>query len=243
MDIQAKSFLLMITTFLSFNSFSQQLKLPRGEIGIISLGAIESGTGFVVNNSHYVVTCAHVIFDTTSRLFFITTKDFSTKKIYELKLIFLDAKSDLALLKSDSIICDSPWRADSIFEFKPREKVFYIGYNYSDKSLLGNLASVIEVGKSYSRDKSIRDFVDFIGIGKPGYSGSPLLRLNGKVVAILSQAWRQQNFKDTVSTIVNRAIPIQSVIKLIPLQSALHESLFPRQDIDSIDKILDKVIH
>lgn len=176
------------------------------------------GTGFVLNNKRQVVTCAHVI--DTSHVIYYTSGSFTPIVLvkHQLKLVKLLTEYDLALLESKEDLCTRPFINADDFNFAPNQHLFYIGY--SEQSSSGSIkyvqadhAYVSSVGKTFEKDNVI-DFIEFIGVGLPGYSGGPVINDKGEVIAIMREAWLKQGIKGGPVQLINRAISIIPITKI-----------------------------
>lgn len=178
---------------------------------------IYSGTGFVVNNKREVITCAHVI-DTTKNIFYVTGAITHHGLIKQkLKVVKILPAYDLALLQSDVDLCTRPFISENAFHFFPNQHLFYLGYNFTKsndtvKSIQANNANISSLGKTF-QGKTPVDFIEFVGVGIPGYSGGPVINDQGKIVGIMSQAWLRRGIKGGQTLIVNRAFSILPILK------------------------------
>lgn len=207
-------FCLFLTLCRTYECSSQSITIDNNSFGFIVLNdTIYSGTGFVLSNKRTVVTCAHVI-DSTKQISFIAYK---TDKPIILELIKYDLHSDIAVLKSTIDICKVPLLPDTTFDVIPRQHLFYLGYNISKsnsniKTLQFDNAYINAVGKATSGNLIV-DFIEFNGVGIPGYSGGPVFNDKGEVVAIMREAWLKQGIKGGPVQLINRAFSIKPIFK------------------------------
>jgi S1-C subfamily serine protease len=213
-----KKYVFIILLLSSANTKAQSITTDVRAISFMVYGNdIFAGTGFVLNTKRQVVTCAHVI-DTSKNMFFVSGKLGKNPLVYyKLRIIKLLPKYDLAVLESDEDLCRNPLIAADEFDFSPNQHLFYFGYNYmvstdSTKALQVNNAFVSSVGKTFDGETKI-DFIEFKGVGIPGYSGGPVLNDQGKVVGIMREAWLKQGIKGGQVELINRAFSIQPIIK------------------------------
>ena len=135
------------------------------------------GSGFIISPDGYVVTNNHVV-DKASEI----SVNLQDHRKFEAKLIGVDPKTDLALLK-----------------IKSDEPLPYVTFGDSDQSLPGDwvvaignpfgLGGSVTVGVVSARGRDLHSgpYDDFIQIDAPinkGNSGGPTFNLNGEVVGI-----------------------------------------------------------
>ncbi|EPP34712.1 peptidase Do family protein [Chlamydia ibidis] len=135
------------------------------------------GTGFIVSSDGYVVTNHHVVEDAGK--IHVTLHD---GKKYTAKVIGLDPKTDLAVIKINA------------------DNLPYLSFGNSDKLKVGDwaiaignpfgLQATVTVGVISAKGRNqlhIADFEDFIQTDaaiNPGNSGGPLLNIDGKVIGV-----------------------------------------------------------
>lgn len=165
---------------MKFGMFDKTEKPQRPEIA--EQGGQEStipkgfGSGFIITEDGYVVTCQHVI-SGSKRLRVKTSKG-----IADAKLIAQDAKNDLALLKIEgSYVPVSFAMAPSA---KLGQTIFTLGFPMPDlqgfepkvtKGVVSSLAGISDDVRHYQIDASIQ----------PGNSGGPLADEAGNIVGLL----------------------------------------------------------
>jgi S1-C subfamily serine protease len=205
-------FLLLIG--LTFRVHCQSIHFNGNALGFIVLDdSIFNGTGFIIIKSNYILTCAHVI-DISRKISFVSLQQ---DKRYELNLVRIDTVNDLALLNSKSEICNEPFVPCDTFNVQPGQHLFYIGYDIASsnsqmKAMKANNAYIQAVGKYFSSNKLV-DFLEFVGVGKPGYSGGPVFNDQGQIVGIMREAWYKKGIKGGNSELINRAISIIPILQ------------------------------
>lgn len=135
------------------------------------------GSGFVVHPDGYIITNNHVV--EKANKITISFKD--NKKEYEAKVIGLDKKTDIALLKVDidkklpsAVLGDSK-------ALKPGEWVIAMGspFRLGDTATVGIISAVSrKVGSAYV------DFIQTDASINLGNSGGPLFNAKGEVVGV-----------------------------------------------------------
>jgi serine protease Do len=141
------------------------------------------GSGFIVSKDGYILTNAHVVSDATEIKIVLTDK-----QQYAAKLIGLDKRTDIALLKVDaqnlpSVIIGKPER------LKVGEWVAAIGAPFGfDNSVTAGIVSA--KGRNL-RDETYVPFIQTDVAINPGNSGGPLFNLHGEVIGINSQIYSQ----------------------------------------------------
>lgn len=143
-----------------------------------------AGSGFVVSEEGYILTNHHVI-DGADNIEVL----FSDRQEYRARVIGLDRRSDLALLKIDAKDLPTVEFADAD-ELRVGEWVLAIGSPFGlDYSVSAGIVSAI--GRSIPTEKG-ENYVPFIQTDvaiNPGNSGGPLFNLDGEVVGINSQIY------------------------------------------------------
>eukprot|EP01036_Dinobryon_divergens_P047236 gene47236-63292_t len=140
------------------------------------------GTGFVIGTEGWLLTCAHVLADSTE-----ATVTVGGKRLIA-DVVKADKKSDLALLKTrEPLSADTPTLA--FRTARPAamgEDVFTIGYPLS--RLLGNSARMTR--GLLSATTGMRDDDQQLQVSaeiQPGNSGGPLFDKDGAVLGIINQ--------------------------------------------------------
>jgi serine protease Do len=145
---------------------------PRGE-----------GSGFIISTDGYILTNAHVVDDASE----VTVK-LTDRREYIAKVIGLDKRTDVAVLKIDATNLPSVRLGDPA-KLRPGEWVIAIGSPFGfDNSVTAGIVSA----KSRSLPGEDSNYVPFIQTDvavNPGNSGGPLFNLAGEVVGINSQIY------------------------------------------------------
>lgn len=161
-----------------------------------------SGSGFIVSNDGYVLTNAHVVNKATKIT--VTTHN---KQAFNAKLVGLDTKTDIALLKIESggLIAAKIGNPESL---EVGEWVVAIGAPFGlDNTVTAGIVS------AKGRNLPSENYVPFIQTDvaiNPGNSGGPLFNTKGEVVGINSQIYsRSGGFMG-----ISFSIPIDIAMKI-----------------------------
>jgi hypothetical protein len=157
-----------------------------------------SGTGFVVGTDGYIATCAHVVEDATH---IEVTLD---GRKYAARVLFEDAKKDLAVIKIDA-------RRLNVLSFGDSDRVQLLqeiqAFGFPLSTLLGTglkansgkVAGTVDLpehGRQIQIDAPIN----------PGNSGGPVMNNEGQVVGIASS-----KLVNSVATAVGFAVPVNEL--------------------------------
>ncbi|MFN8392607.1 MAG: DegQ family serine endoprotease [Bdellovibrionota bacterium] len=179
---------------------------PQGKRSFSSLGS-----GFVIHPDGYIVTNQHVIDKATKIL--VSFRD--DKKSYEAKVIGVDPKTDIALLK-----VDMPEKLNAVVlgdsdKINPGDWVIAIGNPFR----LGHTATVGIVSAKSRRVPGGKPYDNFIQTDasiNPGNSGGPLFNADGEVVGINTAIFSPGRMGSTGFNIgIGFATPINLVKSII----------------------------
>src|SRR5690606_2471096 len=134
-----------------------------------------------------ITTCAHLFEHTGNRDQFIYR---SKSGDYKAKIVYKSYERDIAILKLDTMLVNSPIPLPELFKFNNNESLALAGYDRSASQINNTFTvSVSAVNLSgYHEEKhcyDVRKLLEFYGIAQPGYSGGPLLKWDGEVYAML----------------------------------------------------------
>lgn len=150
--------------------------VPRGQPELQS-----RGSGFVISADGYILTNAHVVGGSNG-----ITVSLSDKREFSAKIIGIDKRTDLALLKIDAtglpkVIQGNPE------ELKVGEWVIAIGSPFGfDSSVTAGIVSA--KGRTLPQENYV-PFIQTDAAINPGNSGGPLFNMKGEVVGINSQIY------------------------------------------------------
>jgi serine protease Do len=137
------------------------------------------GSGFIISEDGYILTNAHVVADFDD----VNVRLADSKREFKAKVVGLDKRSDVALLKVDAQGLPTAKLGDSQ-KLEPGDWVAAIGSPFG-------FANTITAGIVSAKGRSLPDelYVPFIQTDvavNPGNSGGPLLNLDGEVIGINS---------------------------------------------------------
>ena len=200
--------ILFLIIIFAKNLNSQSFNLDDRSFGVIENDTIILGSGFVLDSINQVITCAHVIeFQTV--IYYKTIKG----DRYKLEIIKIDIINDIAYLRSDITICESPMIKSPKSNIEIGLDIVYLGYDWVDSrnnnnpTIKANRAKITAIGKQLN-SLGIANFIEFVGDGKPGYSGGPVLNWNGEILGLMREAWFRKDLKVGYQTLINRAFLI-----------------------------------
>lgn len=175
--------------------FPGQPDIPRSRQGI--------GSGFIVSNDGYVLTNAHVVGDDSAHV----TVKLSDKREFKAKVIGIDRRTDVALIKIDArnlptAAIGDPDRA------RVGEWVAAIGSPFGFEHTV--TAGIISAKARRLPDENYVPFIQTDVAINPGNSGGPLFDLNGRVIGVNSQIYsRSGGFMG-----ISFSIPIDVAMKV-----------------------------
>ncbi len=203
MQRAAALFLLALATVSSAEEV--QIRFSLESIGVIRKAGQKApiGTGFVLGESRAVVTADHVV-AARGRYTYQAVREGSPEIPLSVRSRF--PGSDLAVLElaPESELDGDPFQLGDLFRLAPGDTVVYLGWNAPKNKVALREAVISAVGKASYLGTTV-DFLEFIGEGIPGWSGGPVLDLEGKVVAVMHEAWTKRGVKGGKTVLVNRA--------------------------------------
>jgi len=142
-----------------------------------------TGSGFVFWEKNILVTCSHVVKDSSSIML-----NFSGAGFIDSKVVLRDDEHDLALLKfNDSSRDPIPMGAlDKVVEGMP---IVFSGYPFGSEDLTTHQGIISAIVKDATGITSY--LLD--GTVNSGNSGCPLLNLDGKVIGVVDAKRRNRN--------------------------------------------------
>src|SRR5439155_7926868 len=140
------------------------------------------GSGFIISEDGYILTNAHVVAEFDD----VNVRLADSKREFKAKVVGLDKRSDVALLKVDAEGLPTAKLGDSS-KLEPGDWVAAIGSPFG-------FANTITAGIVSAKGRSLPDemYVPFIQTDvavNPGNSGGPLRNLQGEVVGVNSMIY------------------------------------------------------
>jgi S1-C subfamily serine protease len=167
-----------------------------------------TGSGFVVDDSGYILTNAHVV-DGASKI----TVGFADDKTVDAKLIGKDVSSDVALLKVEVDKKElRPLALGNSATTHVGDPVVAIGNPFGlDRTVTTGIVSALQRQLKAPNNFTISNVIQTDAAINPGNSGGPLLDADGKVIGINSQI-ATAGSRGSVG--IGFAIPINTVKKI-----------------------------
>lgn len=178
----------------------QRTEPANEESELISIDS--SGSGFILDQNHHIVTNAHVIGNAKK----IVVIDQNNQE-YEATLVGKDEKTDIAILKSNSF--NAPLLNEEINgSIEVGEKVFAVGSPYSlGHSVTYGIVSAVE---RFLPNYPYLRFIQSDAAINPGNSGGPLFDDNGYLIGMNSTYFSKQgNY-----TNIGFALPMNDVHRI-----------------------------
>jgi serine protease Do len=158
------------------------------------------GSGFIVGSEGWVMTNAHVV-DGAEHI----TVALTDKREFKAKLVGLDKRTDVAVLKIDAKELPTLQVGD-VAHLKVGEWVLAIGSPFG-------LDNTVTAGIVSAKQRDTGEYLPFIQTDvavNPGNSGGPLINMQGEVIGINSQIYSRTGSYAGVSF----AIPIDEAIRV-----------------------------
>jgi S1-C subfamily serine protease len=163
--------------------------------------SISSGTAFAINNNGYLVTNAHVVDDCNQYAFVYQ------KKPWYLKLINLDQKLDLAVLKTKTVTPKDYLKFSETVE--TGQDILAFGYPLSSQ-LSKELKITDGIISSLAGIKNDPTRIQITAPLQPGNSGGPLVNTTGAVVGVNVSGLRGKNYQN-----INFSVKKDFVLKFL----------------------------
>ncbi|HEY9447847.1 MAG TPA: DegQ family serine endoprotease [Burkholderiales bacterium] len=142
------------------------------------------GSGFVISPDGYILTNAHVVADADD----VTVRLADAKREYKAKVIGIDRRTDVALIKVDATGLPVITIGSSE-KLKVGEWVAAIGSPFGFANTI--TAGIVSAKGRTLPDESYVPFIQTDVAVNPGNSGGPLLNLRGEVIGINSLIYSQ----------------------------------------------------
>ena len=170
------------------------------------------GSGFVWDNSGYIITSYHVIYGGDS--FLILFKN--NKKEYKAKLIGSDPQNDISVLKLEEIPNNlNPISVGESKDLKVGQKALAIGNPLGlDHTLTTGTISALNRKIRGAGGVSIQGMIQTDASINPGNSGGALLDSQGKLIGVNSMIYNAAGAQASAG--LGFAIPVDIVKKIVP---------------------------
>jgi S1-C subfamily serine protease len=159
------------------------------------------GTGFLINNKGYLLTCEHVVKGQTD----LKTKFNDNNE--SLNIIEIFPEYDLAILKIENNLTFPFLSLADYNSTKEGQEVFFCGYPLSINKLVSN-TGIISCKRTWNFEDSTMancNIFQLDGLVNRGNSGGPLLNIEGKVIGIIKAAhgYHSNYLKDIIEGRMN----------------------------------------
>jgi serine protease Do len=172
--------------------------LPPGGPGGPGQPRAGMASGFIISADGYILTNAHVVADFDE----VTVRLADVKREFKAKVIGLDKRTDVALIKVDAKDLPVVKLGDSS-QVEPGQWVAAIGSPFGFSNTI--TAGIVSATRRALPDETFVPFIQTDVAVNPGNSGGPLINLKGEVIGINSQIYSRTGGYMGVSF----AIPIE----------------------------------
>jgi len=142
-------------------------------------GRVGLGSGFIITPDGYILTNAHVVADSDD----VTVRLSDAKREFKAKVVGVDRRTDVALLKVEARDLPSAKLGNSS-QVEPGQWVAAIGSPFGFDNSIS--AGIVSATRRALPDESFVPFIQTDVAVNPGNSGGPLINLRGEVVGINS---------------------------------------------------------
>ena len=160
------------------------------------------GSGIIINNKGYIITNYHVIKDHKKILI-----QLSDSRDYFARIIGIDSKTDLAVLKINSFRKLPHVTFETSHNIKVGQWVMAIGSPYGLEGSV-SVGIISGMGKYSSGVAIDENFIQTDASINPGNSGGPLIDLNGNIIGLNTTVFG-------IGPGVGFAIPINRVLRIV----------------------------
>ena len=168
-----------------------------------------SGSGFVWDDQGTIVTNFHVVEGART-----VTVTFHDQQTFEAKVIGLEPRKDIAVLKVDTPPkLRVPVRVAKAEELEVGQKAIAIGNPFGlDHTLTTGVISALGRQVQGAGGVSIRDMIQTDAAINPGNSGGPLLDSSGQLIGMNTMIYS----KTGASAGIGFAVPISTISRIVP---------------------------
>ena len=161
------------------------------------------GSGFIISADGYILTNAHVVADFDD----VTVRLSDAKREFKAKVIGVDKRTDVALIKIDASGLPTA-RLGNSAQLEPGQWVAAIGSPFGFSNTI--TAGIVSATGRALPEETYVPFIQTDVAVNPGNSGGPLINLKGEVVGINSQIYSRTGGYMGVSF----AIPIEMALEV-----------------------------
>jgi S1-C subfamily serine protease len=195
------------------------IQLTRNRLATFRIDILPGGhgTGVVISKEGHLITAYHVVDEHQGLRISMAEAD-GTVKTYEVKVLAIDKKHDLAVVKIDRQF-KNPAVLENIRNINPGDAIYNIGYphsvgEYVGRGTIGRLGwNRTDFGKKKSvfHDMILADIID-----GPGTSGSAVYaEYNGKIIGIITNEIWYKRSKGSTYTMFHGIQSVKYVQELL----------------------------
>ncbi len=169
-----------------------------------------SGSGFLWDDAGHVVTNFHVV--AQAERLTVTLQD---QKTYEAKVVGIEPRKDIAVLKIDAPRESLPpiARHPGRVELEVGQKVLAIGNPFGlDQTLTTGIISALGRQVEGIGGVKIREMIQTDAAINPGNSGGPLIDSSGRLIGINTMIFSRSG----ASAGIGFAVPVQTIARVVP---------------------------
>ena len=171
------------------DGFEQFFGIPQRRQSGTQEQKIAAGTGFLVSSDGFIITNKHVVSkkDADYTVYLNSEEDRGEK--IRARVIALDPKNDLAVIKIDKENLPFLTFSDSN-KLQVGQTVITIGYalgefdNTVSKGVISGLSRSITAGNRFSQAEQLKNLIQSDAAINPGNSGGPMLDIDGNVIGV-----------------------------------------------------------
>lgn len=176
-----------------------------GILGVDSGRGVINGTAFIIGKKNLIITCEHVLIAKFGNIFLSMTG-----KYHSIATVYISDQYDFSVSRFTDTVDYGHWDFGDFKKVRPGDSLFYIGWNKNRNFYEADMAVVSAVGTCSNEGASV-DFLEFEGVGIPGYSGGPVIDKTGRIVAMMREAWTKKGVKGGPEVLINRAFSIEPI--------------------------------
>ncbi|EKD58353.1 MAG: serine protease [uncultured bacterium] len=169
--------------------FGQFFSMPRQRQNGTQEQKIGAGTGFLVSSDGYIITNKHVVSEQEADYTVYLNDESNRGEKMKARVIALDPKNDLAVLKIEKDGLPHLAFADS-GGLQVGQTVITIGYalgefdNTVSKGVISGLSRSITAGGGMQKTEQLKNLIQSDAAINPGNSGGPMLDIEGNVIGV-----------------------------------------------------------